>query len=85
MIRDLPRVPGALKTLADKLGRTRVAVSMRRSELNGTIKKKSRDYAATYKKTQSKPRRSVVGLPVARPAWFGEENLHEMLTARKGI
>lgn len=69
-----------VRELAQRLGRTRVAISMRKAELIGTRNHKER------KKPVGRPRaipvRPIFTLPVARPAWFENENLEKMMRGR---
>lgn len=90
LIRDWPRTPGATAALAARLGRSRVAISMRRAQLEGA------PYAGGSTVPAKAPRRygpradAVVGArraparpPTARPAWFDEPDLDARLRAAR--
>lgn len=76
LILTLPLIPGATKDLAISLGRTRVAVSMRKAELSGTRNHQER---SKYKPRKSKMALPPRPLPTARPAWFEDEDINSLL------
>lgn len=82
LILACPRVPGATRELAIRLGHGRGSVSMRRAQLLGTLKQSTERYHNNKPVTKNK-KISFVSLPIARPVWFDEPELELKLVGQR--